>query len=106
MKNSNELIQQYFELAPRSDSDAYFAQFAADAVVEDEGKLRHGVEEIRAWRSEVPMVSYAVQEIRPTQEGQVAVVDIAGDFPGSPVQLTFGFVFTDDGHIAALTIRP
>ena len=30
----------------------------------------------------------------------------AGDFPGSPVQLTFGFVFTDDGHIAALTIRP
>ena len=87
---------------PGSDSGAYFAQFAADAVVEDEGKLRQGVEEIRAWRSEVPMVSYAVQDIRPTQEGH-DVVDNAGDFPGSPVNLRYQFLMSD-GLISALTI--
>ena len=104
--NNNGLVERYFELAPRSDAEAYFAQFSADAVVEDEGKLRHGVEEIRAWRSEVPVVTYSVQDVRPTEEGTEAVVDIAGDFPGSPVRLTFGFVFTKDGHIATLAIRP
>jgi hypothetical protein len=33
-----------------------------------------------------------------------AVVDIAGDFPGSPVTLIFRFQFAADGRISALTI--
>jgi len=106
MNNVNELVQRYFELAPQSDGEPYFAQFAPDAVVEDEGKERHGVDEIRAWRTEVPTVSYTVEEIRAGGAGPDASVDIAGDFPGSPVRLTFHFEFTDDGHIAFLSIRP
>jgi hypothetical protein len=106
MSNATELVQRYFELAPQPDREAYFAQFTADAVVEDEGKERHGTDEIRAWRTEVPMVTYAIAEIRSAGAGHDAFVDIAGDFPGSPVRLAFHFDFTDDGHIAFLSIRP
>ncbi|HZE31946.1 MAG TPA: hypothetical protein VE198_10965 [Actinoallomurus sp.] len=38
--------------------------------------------------------------------GEAAHVEVAGDFPGSPVCLTFHFAFTADGRIAVLTIRP
>jgi hypothetical protein len=103
---SDQLVRRYFDLAPHSDTDAYFAQFADDAVVEDEGKRRRGVPAIRAWRTEVPLVTYAVHDIAKTATGHDASVDIAGEFPGSPVRLTFHFQFAPDGRITLLTIRP
>ena len=48
MSNARELIDRYFDLAPRPDADAYFAQFAADALVEDEGQAHRGIAAIRA----------------------------------------------------------
>jgi hypothetical protein len=98
-------IDRYFQLAPLSDTDAYFAQFDADATVEDEGHEHHGVDAIRAWRHEVPMVSYEVRDIRGGDGKHVARALIAGDFPGSPVELHFHFTFTDDGLIESLRIR-
>jgi hypothetical protein len=76
-----ELIRRYFELAPQPDTGAYFAQFAADATVEDEGKQHHGIEAIRGWRSEVPRVTYTVHEVRRNDGGYDAALDIAGGFP-------------------------
>ena len=35
-----------------------------------------------------------------------AAVDIAGDFPGSPVRLTFHFEHDSSERITKLTIRP
>ena len=55
------LIRRYFDLASQPDSDAYFAQFAVDATVEDEGTQHHGIDGIRAWRASVPLVTYTVQ---------------------------------------------
>ena len=101
-----ELIRRYFELAVGRDTTSYFAQFAEDATVEDEGAERHGVDAIRAWRTEVPPVSYLVEAIQPVDGGWDAAVDIAGDFPGSPVRLGFHFEFDTTGHIRRLTIRP
>jgi hypothetical protein len=101
-----QLIDRYFELAPRPDADAYFSQFADDAIVEDEGKTYHGVDAIRDWRTKVPRVTYTVRDVQPAGPGHEAAVDIAGDFPGSPVVLRFHFEFTADGHVALLTIRP
>jgi ketosteroid isomerase-like protein len=106
MSNARELIDRYFDLAPRPDADAYFAQFAADAVVEDEGQAHHGIAAIRAWRSKVPRVAYTLRDFKATTTGHDAAVDIAGDFPGSPVSLRFHFQFAADGRITALTIRP
>jgi hypothetical protein len=102
----NPLIERYFHLAPLADTDAYFAQFDTAATVEDEGRVHHGVDAIRAWRSEVPSVTYAVRDVRSGDGTHVARADIAGDFPGSPVQLGFHFVFTEGGHIEFLAIRP
>jgi SnoaL-like domain len=95
---------KYFELATQPDTDAYFAQFTDDAIVEDEGKERHGIAEIRAWRTEVPAVRYDVKDIERTGDAADAAVEISGDFPGSPVMLFFHFEFTDD-RIAVLRIR-
>ncbi|WP_322779005.1 nuclear transport factor 2 family protein [Frankia sp. Cas4] len=106
MSDAPELIRRYFDLAPQSDADAYFAQFTDDALVEDEGRERRGIPAIRAWRTEVPLVAYTIHEIHQTETGHDADVDIAGDFPGSPVHLTFHFQFAADGRITVLTIRP
>ena len=106
MSNARELIDRYLDLAPRPDADAYFAQFAADALVEDEGQAHRGIAAIRAWRAKVPRVAYTVQDVKASGTGHDAAVDIAGDFPGSPVTLTFHFQFAADGRITALTIRP
>jgi hypothetical protein len=105
MSDPTELVDRYFRLAPQRDSDAYLAQFASDAVAEDEGHEYHGIEAIRAWRNEVPLVSYTVGEVEVADGEHVARAEIAGDFPGSPVTLAFHFTFTDDGHIKALAIR-
>ena len=97
----HDVIQRYFDLAADPDLEAYVDQFTDDAVVEDEDRYHRGVEAIRAWRATTPPVAYTLRRV----EGATAVVEIAGDFPGSPVDLAFGFV-VDGGQIRALTIRP
>ena len=106
MSNARELIDRYFDLAPQADSGAYFAQFADDAIVEGEDQAYRGIAAIRAWRTKVPRVAYTIHDVKPTGTGHDAAVDIAGDFPGSPVTLTFRFQFAANGRITALTIRP
>ncbi|MBJ7291081.1 nuclear transport factor 2 family protein [Williamsia sp.] len=101
---SSDIIRRYFELAPAADTDAYFAQFATDAVVVDEGKTRRGIDEIRAWRTEVPPVRYGVRSIAAVGSGHDAVAEISGDFPGSPVDLRFRFEIDDEGLIRGLVI--
>jgi len=102
---TRDLIERYFALATDADLDAYFAQFADDAVVEDEGRLHHGIDAIRGWRTSVPDVTYRLVTIEPDGDGHQALAEIAGDFPGSPVTLAFGFVLDGD-RIQRLTIRP
>lgn len=98
------MIDRYFRLAASPELEEYFAQFAPDATVEDEGREHHGIAEIRQWRTEVPAVTYRVL----AAENTTGVVDaeISGDFPGSPVTLHFHFEFDDSGLISVLRIRP
>ncbi|WP_239308976.1 MULTISPECIES: nuclear transport factor 2 family protein [unclassified Frankia] len=97
-------IRRYFELAAHPDQAAYVDQFAADALVEDEGRNYQGIDAIRSWRGEVPLVTYTIKSMR--RNGQDARVEIAGDFPGSPVELAFHFEFDPAGKLQLLTIRP
>jgi len=53
----------------------------------------------------VPDVTYRLVTIEPDGDGHQALAEIAGDFPGSPVTLAFGFVLDGD-RIQRLTIRP
>lgn len=101
------IVRRYFELAAAPDTEAYFALFAEDAVVEDEGKEYVGIEAVRAWRTEVPLVQYTITDLEPVGEGLVVTCTVAGDFPGSPVAgLRFHFEEFDEDHVRILRIRP
>ncbi len=69
-------------------------------------RAHRSIAAIRAWRSKVPRVAYTIHDVKAATAGHDAAVDIAGDFPGSPVSLRFHFQFAADGRITALTIRP
>ncbi|GAA3422503.1 nuclear transport factor 2 family protein [Streptosporangium vulgare] len=102
-----DAVRRYFELATLPDQDAYFALFADDATVEDEGAEHHGIASIRAWRTGVPTVTYTVTGVGLTGDGATLVTaDISGDFPGSPVTLRFHFEYGEDGRVRVLRIRP
>jgi ketosteroid isomerase-like protein len=107
MSAAPPLIGRYFALAGEADSDAYFALFAPDAVVEDEDRTYAGLAEIRAWRQEVPLVSYEITDVAQTPEGTVVTATITGDFPGSPFAgLRYRFEDYDDNQIRRLRIAP
>lgn len=98
------LVGRYFALAT-ADPDEYLAQFADDAVVEDEGRTHCGIDAIRAWRGAGPDVTHRVLEVAPDGPGRRAIAEISGDFPGSPVVLAFTFRSAGD-RISHLAIRP
>lgn len=101
------IIRRYFELASSRDDEAYLALFAADALVEDEGREYAGSDAIRAWRAEVPLVECTLTGIEPAGEGVVVTCTVTGDFPGSPfASLRFHFEAFDRDHVKVLRIRP
>lgn len=106
MTPTDENIRTYFDRAASPDPEAYFHQFAPDAVVEDEGHHHRGIAEIRGWRTSVAPVSSEVLETTVDDGITTARARISGDFPGSPVTLTFRFAFDDSGLIRSLTIGP
>lgn len=84
---------------PSTDLDAFVARFTEDAVVTDDGRVHRGADAVRAWHAEIPPVTYAVRSVD-------AVVEVAGEFPGSPVTLSFRFTHATDGRISDLRIEP
>ncbi|MDG4796869.1 nuclear transport factor 2 family protein [Micromonospora sp. WMMD1082] len=102
-----EIIRRYFALASQPDTEAYFALFADDAVVEDEDRTHVGIDAIRAWRAEVPLVTYDITDVEQTPDGTVVTATISGDFPGSPFAgLRYRFEDYDDRQIRRLRIAP
>jgi len=102
-----ELIRRYFELAPKPDQEEYFALFADDAVVQDESKEYRGIEAIRNWRRQVPLVTYTITDVEDTPDGTIVTTTISGDFAGSPFAgLKYRFRHYDSNQIRQLTIAP
>ncbi|MFJ3820818.1 nuclear transport factor 2 family protein [Streptomyces nodosus] len=100
------VIGRYFALASSRDTEEYFALFAADALVEDEGREYRGIDSIRAWRTAVPLVVYTITGIEPAGEGVVVTCTVTGDFPGSPFAgLKFHFEQFDANQVKVLRIR-
>jgi hypothetical protein len=73
MSDARELIDRYFDLAPQPDADAYFAQFADDAIVEDEDQTYRGIAAIRAWRAKVLRVAYTASQRRKASAAEYAL---------------------------------
>ena len=82
------------------------ACFAADAVVNDEGRIHQGPGAIRSW------IEGTTRQYQPTVEARAATekdgrhlvtARVTGTFPGNPGELSFGFTLRD-GKILRLEV--
>ena len=101
-------VARFIDASNARDLDAAIDCFAEDAVVEDEGRTHRGIAEVRAWkqateeRFRYTIVPTGLEE----RDGRSLVRGIlAGNFPGSPVELTYDFRLVDD-TIESLRIHP
>jgi len=100
-------IEIYLQADAGIDEGLFSACFAADAEVRDEGHTIRGLEAIKAWKREAKRkYQYQVSPLAVSQDGDTVFLTarLAGNFPGSPVELTYRFVLRDD-RIASLDIR-
>lgn len=100
--NLHSSIRAYFE----ANATTPLAAFVPDAVVADEGRRHVGHAAIDAWWRDTKAKYRAVAEpLEVKAEGDAHEVRarVTGQFPGSPITLTFAFRMKDD-RIAALQI--
>lgn len=101
-----DAVATYFAISNGADIANVNHCFTPDAVVIDEHKTHRGLDAIQAWQRDVQSAfEYIVEPIRVADEGTRLTVTshVAGNFPGSPVQLSHAFTLLD-GKIAALEI--
>lgn len=100
--NLHPSIRAYFD----AESATPLHAFATDAVVEDEGHRHVGHAAIDAWWRDAREKYQAVAE--PIELNMAAGTHevrarVTGQFPGSPITLTFAFLMNDE-RIASLRI--
>jgi ketosteroid isomerase-like protein len=89
-----QVLGDYFAAANARDPDRVAACFTEGASVRDEGKNIQGRESIRAWAEESGRkyrYSADVRSIKQGDGGTVVVAHLTGDFPGSPIDLSYCF---------------
>jgi ketosteroid isomerase-like protein len=108
LTDAPEVVGTYLDAKTATDIDATVGCFTRDAVVHDEGRDHVGADAIRAWAEGVVTtfeLTRTIREVRPLGPGTVVAVEVAGNFPGSPVVLHHHFS-VDGDRITALTICP
>ncbi|MFG2732870.1 nuclear transport factor 2 family protein [Streptomyces canus] len=106
MHDIHKFAVEYFAAAIAPDPERYFALFDGGIVVHDDGRSHEGLTAVRRWRTEVPPMRYELRDVTGTSTACQAVAEISGDFPGSPVTLSFTFRRNAQGKITVLDIRP
>ncbi|MDX3911106.1 MAG: nuclear transport factor 2 family protein [Sphingobium sp.] len=100
------IIAEYFAADRKQNAEAVSDCFTEGAVVKDEGHTYTGREAIRQWKAATSAkYTYSVEPFSITTEGgrTTVVSHLAGDFPGSPVDLRYQFVL-DGQKIVGLEI--
>ncbi|APR84574.1 Hypothetical protein A7982_09923 [Minicystis rosea] len=95
-------IRAYFDADSATPLDA----FAPDAIVTDEGHRHVGHAAIDEWWRDAQAKYQAVAEpfeVNAKDDAYEVRAKVTGQFPGSPITLTFAFRMKDD-RIAALRI--
>ena len=99
--------ERYFDLMEGSDKSLVIEVFAPHAVVLDNGHRYAGRDEILGWltgpASEFTTTSTWLSASR-ADDTASAVIEIAGDFPGSPVALRYRFTADASGQLDSLAI--
>jgi hypothetical protein len=81
--------------------------FWIDATVRDEGQTFQGLAAIQRWKAQTKeKYQHTVEPLVyvPTPNGGVVTMRLAGNFPGSPIDVKFTFGLEGD-KIASLDIR-
>ena len=102
-----EPLPRYFAAQNALDADLMTDCFAPDAVVHDEGGTYISSEAIRGWKHDtIAKYAISIAPLEATQQDDrtVVVARVAGNFPGSPADLTYPFSLSADGLIRALDI--
>ncbi len=100
-------IAAYIAAENGHDPGALGQCFANDAVVQDEGRTIEGLVAIKEWKAETKRkYQHTVEPLASVQEDghTIVTVRVAGNFPGSPVDLRFVFR-VEAGKIASLEIH-
>lgn len=99
-------VRSYFDANALLDLDGMLAPFSSDAVVRDEKQTHRGTDEIRAWIRQATIENKAIavpEAISADDRDHHVTARVSGDFPGSPISMTFHFRIEKD-HVAALEI--
>lgn len=93
-----EPLADYFSGEKNTDTTALERCFAADAKVHDEGHVHEGLAAIKAWKvAAQAKYQYSVEPLSVSQSEGITRVRarLAGNFPGSPAEVTYRFVLHD-----------
>jgi hypothetical protein len=102
-----EPIAAYIAAENGHDTEALAQCFAAHAVVRDEGRTIEGLTAIKEWKAESKKkYQHTVEPLASIhKDGKTVVTSrVAGNFPGSPIDLQFVFSL-EAGKIASLEIQ-
>ena len=105
--NLSKPIAAYFT-ADEVDGEAVSQCFTENAVVKDEGHTHKGRAAIKEWKADVSTkYKYTCEPFACEEKDGKTVVTchLAGNFPGSPVDLRFFFTLAGD-KVASLEIIP
>ena len=100
-------IAAYF-IADKGDSEAFARCFTENAIVKDEGRTYDGRAAIAKWKAAASAKYQYTSEpfASEARDGKTIVAShVAGNFPGSPVDLRY-FFEVDGDKIASLEIVP
>jgi hypothetical protein len=103
-----EILSAYFAADREGNPEAVSRCFTEAATVKDERRIYTGRDAIRRWKSEASTkYNYTVEPFAIESDGGRTVVKshLAGDFPGSPLDLRYLFRLQGD-KIEELEITP
>lgn len=102
--NLPNVITELVQAQNNFDSTAYANCFTETAVVFDEGKTHNGKTEIKNWIDKANKDYQATMEPLDYSETEHTLkAEVSGNFPGSPVILTYYYEF-ENGLIQSLKI--
>ncbi|MDR6159972.1 ketosteroid isomerase-like protein [Chryseobacterium sp. SLBN-27] len=102
--NLPNVITELVQAQNNFDSTAYANCFTETAVVFDEGKTHNGKTEIKNWIDKANKEYQATMEPLDYSETEHTLkAEVSGNFPGSPVILTYYYEF-ENGLIQSLKI--
>lgn len=92
-------IQHFVDASNKGDPSLVINDFAQDAKVLDEGETLTGQESISNWmRTTQSKYNFHTSPIEVNQKGDEIVMkaEVSGNFPGSPVVLSYSFGMRED----------